>query len=98
MVKWFIETPKGFAELNNFGPGGWRSTMRTRVHMVVADGISCVCSLDAIMFALLHNAYIAWNQCKLRKIKKWKNGALDGQNPGRRNTSLDARVTARQKV
>ena len=52
------------------------------VHMVIADGISCVCSLDPTSFALLHNAYIAWNQCKFRKMKKWENGALAGQNPG----------------
>ena len=29
------------------------------VHMVVADGISCVCTLHPIILALLHNAYNA---------------------------------------
>ena len=43
---------------------------------------SYVRSLDSIIFALLHNAYIAWNQRKSKKMKKWEDGALDGQNPG----------------
>ena len=73
MVKWFIKRPKGFAELNHFGSAGWRFTMRSRVpwsgHMVVADGISCVCSLDPIILALLHNAY---NAPHLKKCNAWR--------------------------
>ena len=45
--------PKRFVELNHFGPGGFQVYIEIQgpmVPVVVAESISCVCSLDPIIY------------------------------------------------